>query len=520
MEVIHLDSYETTDRGEAPRRAGGAGGGGAGAAPPPRMLFDPKSGKMVAMVPKEEHGAAGRDGRKGKKGGKKEKERKKKGGGGGGGAGRDDPAEPLQLRRQKAADEDDGRRGAGGGRRDRTAKRQGGGAVDPSLAGHEASSNSRAAARSDPSSSSKSRRDQPVSGRGGRTKLPRTCGVLYKEDDRGRYTCADGCEPDQGYGSHSVPGGKVRNPEAHAAYVREVKRQQGDKTPVKADARNGPVSNGGASPVNGRVLDETYGDFSGYEYGGYDYGEMVHNEVAPEIALVKADEKLELITGTDESPTLKPTAREWAPYHTAMSASATMSTPTRTSKTNVDNADDVVAAAAGLTIDDDEENGKNNDDDDEIHAIGLGFDPTLNMDSVMGSPVHGSKRAVEAEPFELAQMHALNAEDIVEDDDGGSPRMPFSRKGKKLDGSRLLGTAGWSIPPAKDSGAVGAFDTSPFGGWAAGEVSRSSSNEQPATFLSFGGKDNNTWGGSFGALSGLGAPLGSESHRKDDANDG
>jgi len=54
---------------------------------------------------------------------------------------------------------------------------------------------------------------------------PRTRGVLYKLDKGGNYMTADGCEPDNGYGSHRVPGGKVKNPTAYAKLMKKEKVQ-------------------------------------------------------------------------------------------------------------------------------------------------------------------------------------------------------------------------------------------------------------------------------------------------------
>jgi hypothetical protein len=44
-----------------------------------------------------------------------------------------------------------------------------------------------------------------------KAKSPRTRGVQYKKDERGNYVNADECEPDCGYGQHSVPGGRAKN---------------------------------------------------------------------------------------------------------------------------------------------------------------------------------------------------------------------------------------------------------------------------------------------------------------------
>jgi hypothetical protein len=52
-------------------------------------------------------------------------------------------------------------------------------------------------------------------------RIPRTCGVLFKLDKNGNYINVDRCEADNGYGAHLVPGGRIRNPTAHAQLLDE-----------------------------------------------------------------------------------------------------------------------------------------------------------------------------------------------------------------------------------------------------------------------------------------------------------
>mmetsp|Transcript_8941 Transcript_8941/g.20114 ORF Transcript_8941/g.20114 Transcript_8941/m.20114 type:complete len:501 (+) Transcript_8941:1062-2564(+) len=59
-----------------------------------------------------------------------------------------------------------------------------------------------------------------------RKRIPRTCGVLYKIDKSGNYANVDGCEPDNGYGAHRVPGSKVKNPGAHAKFLEQQEEQK------------------------------------------------------------------------------------------------------------------------------------------------------------------------------------------------------------------------------------------------------------------------------------------------------
>mmetsp|Transcript_19897 Transcript_19897/g.43408 ORF Transcript_19897/g.43408 Transcript_19897/m.43408 type:complete len:1018 (+) Transcript_19897:186-3239(+) len=495
--VIHLSSYETTDRGEPQRAKSEA----------PRMLFDPKSGSMVAAkdLPAGSGGGGGGDRGGGKsKRERSRKDRKSKGHGGGGGGVADPSDRSLLLRRPSDADDAaDGGRTSRRGRKERTSKRGGGGGGK------------------DPAAEESSRRG---GARGGRSqpKLPRTCGVLYKRDDRGRYVCADGCDADQGYGAHSVPGGRVRNPSGHAAFVKEHNRLHDEAAAYRSS--QGYFANGSPTGYTHGQQEDAY---MAYDANGYGYGGKAETEeVAPEVPLVTADEDLKLIVGED-SPTLKPSAREFAPSHAALAATSVRGT----NKKSSDGADakhkeeeDMDDVAAGFAIDgiigDDE------DDDDEAHAVGLGFDPTLNMDSVMMSPAGSpSKASVDAEPFALAlgQMAVVETEDV-----GGSPRMPFSsRMGKKADGSRILGnvSTAWSLSagPEKSSDGGDAFATSTFSNWgllgnaaggddadtkaAGGETGK---EQSAASFLSLSTKlgnpdDASPWGAGFGGLGGLGA---------------
>eukprot|EP00563_Minutocellus_polymorphus_P010012 CAMPEP_0181061902 /NCGR_PEP_ID=MMETSP1070-20121207/22782_1 /TAXON_ID=265543 /ORGANISM="Minutocellus polymorphus, Strain NH13" /LENGTH=993 /DNA_ID=CAMNT_0023141915 /DNA_START=154 /DNA_END=3135 /DNA_ORIENTATION=- len=427
--LIHVADYETTDRGEGVRKAEA-----------PRLLFDPTTGSMVEAkdIPPE------------KKAKKSKKERKSRAAADGG---------PLLLRRPE--DNDDGGKSAArkGSKKEKTKR-------GDDAKGVKKGSRSRS---------------QP--------KLPRTCGVLYRRDDRGRFVCADGCDADQGYGAHSVPGGKIRNPAGHAAFVKEQKRVQQEAAAYRASPRGdgGYFANGGYQQ----------GDDYGQDYmGGYDgyggYGDAVASKeeelVAPEVALVKADEDLKLMVGED-SPTLKPSAREFAPSQAALAAAS--SAPAASAK-NQKSGDDAKAKSnsntfAALYCDDDEEE---EDTADEDHAIGLGFDPTQNMDAVMmspaGSPSKG-KVEIEAEPFELAmgQMTVVETEDV-----DGSPRMPFSGRRGKSEASRLLGNvaAAWSL--SEPGGAEEATDggnaafTTAFGDWKlTSDGGEDGDDKMPASFL-------------------------------------
>mmetsp|Transcript_23659 Transcript_23659/g.51722 ORF Transcript_23659/g.51722 Transcript_23659/m.51722 type:complete len:220 (-) Transcript_23659:403-1062(-) len=89
----------------------------------------------------------------------------------------------------------------------------------------------------------------------------------------------------------------------------------------------------------------------------------------PKHEWIKPNEKIELITGDEDSPTLQATAREWAPSHTAFSLSER---------------GNMAISSTGSYEDEEEED--EDVDEDEDAPLGLGFDPALNMDSMMQSP--------------------------------------------------------------------------------------------------------------------------------------
>jgi len=145
------------DHGRRNNAAESAGG--------PRMLFDPTSGSMV-------------------KASKKVKQQSPKVS--------DDTAEKLRhvdksLRREKKG---------GGGRKDDYAA-------------------------SNTPNSSHANKDRKAQKQLAKQRIPRTCGVLFKVDTDGNYINVDRCEADNGYGAHLVPGGRIRNPTAHAQLLDE-----------------------------------------------------------------------------------------------------------------------------------------------------------------------------------------------------------------------------------------------------------------------------------------------------------
>lgn len=296
--IIHLSSYEDRDRGERGTSAG------------PRMLYDPKSGSMVAVPSREDTAASGR-GRKDR--GKKGKNVRDKEG-------------KVDLKPDTSNDSSKGGR-KGKQRREEIVNQ-----------------------RKESGSQVKidSKKGRILSDR----KLPRTCGVLYAKDNKGNYFCADGCDGDLGYGAHSVPGGHTRNPDAYAKF-RESREQAQGKESDTLDSRLENSINSGA--LQG---ESTPGVTLHTGFGVPESNEVKHDWIKP-------NEKIELITGIADSPTLQATAKAWAPSRTALAAAV---------------------AAAGKAVKPSSTDKVDEQVEDDVSPFGLGFDPTLNMNSVMHSP--------------------------------------------------------------------------------------------------------------------------------------
>ena len=341
--VIHLASYEDRDRGESKAATG------------PRMLYDPKSGSMVAVNAQRSEDAGPSNPRK--KPNKKSinragKERDTRSSSEHSGNARDSPPDTGKLsRRQKQ--KSDGSLG-----------------VSERLNSAGDSSHYKNATTNTNSAASSLTKKKPINPT---RRLPRTCGVLYARDDNGNCYCADECDGDLGYGAHSVPGGRTRNPEAFADFV---KQQQVLRSREEKQSDDGAI--GGLKNYDGYDNSyEEYNDHYGSEAGGnvtlYTGLNLDEELIHPEpVEYVRADDKLELVTGVDDSPTLKPTAKEWAPSQAALAAAAAAAAAAKSGQTEkvVDTSGDI------------------DEDDVDDGPLGLGFDPTMDMDFVMQSPSH------------------------------------------------------------------------------------------------------------------------------------
>jgi hypothetical protein len=242
-----------------------------------------------------------------------------------------------------------------------------------------------------PADETKSNRKTRVEG----SRLPRTCGVLYVRDEKGNCYAADGCDGDQGYGCHGVPGGRMRNPTAFSKFQEEQLAQE--------------------SEVQEEYGGEMEEDHQQHQHDDHMLQGYMSPEKVPEpvIDWVKPNEKIELLTGIQDSPTLQATAVPWAPTHAAFTAATTKRSgeePVAESNVSVESAmnqsiddeladsGDVSCLVVSLTIP---------SFVSLIHVLipqfsfqddfmGLGFDPS-NMDSVMSSPsVRGQTSRLEA----------------------------------------------------------------------------------------------------------------------------
>lgn len=240
---IQLSSYDDRDRGE---RGGSAA---------PRMLYDPKSGSMVA-VPSRDDSAAGVRGRK---------ERGKK---------------PVKTTRDKEV-KPDSKQDA-----DSTKGKKGKREKKPTV--------------DSPSTAKPEPKKKPSKER----KLPRTRGVLYSRDNKGNFVCSDGCDGDLGYGAHSVPGGRVKNADAYTSFLEEQKRAHLEDDGLYKES----------------AMDTSFED--GNHHVTLHTGFSIPEPQEVRFDWVKPSDKIELITGIDDSPTLQATAKEWAPSQAALAAAA------------------------------------------------------------------------------------------------------------------------------------------------------------------------------------------------------
>jgi len=295
LPVIHLSSYDASDRGESKQQR-------------TRMLFDPKSGSMIEAPPAIEKPAP--------------KPRKVK-----------QRSAPAQQQQQQTA--------VTVVRRDTKKKKD----------------------------------------------LPRTRGVLYKKTGEGRYVSADGCDADDGYGAHSVPGGRVRNVNAYKDYLHHQKQQKRevDKATTVKKKNEKKKSKGGtnttAIAAEKPVPPTSLALASKNELLPLPIPQEWSSLPAP---TMKPNERMDILATAQDNPELQATANPWAPSEAALAAVAA-------AQRDEDIGGLEEGIVRGVISDDSEE-----EDDEELDLamgfrsspsnIGLGFDPTENMDAVIKSP--------------------------------------------------------------------------------------------------------------------------------------
>lgn len=210
VHMVQLSNLDVLDRGG---RDTGQGG--------PRMLFDPTSGSMVAVPSRE-----------------------------------DNKSSSTKKMKQKGVQKSPARRPDDVGKTIARRPMDAGGANESSsdvklLRGKQG----KGSRKDDPTLLQKNKKLLDSKGRGPtgqhpipRKNAPRTCGVLYKLDKSANYIIADGCEPDNGYGAHGVPGGKVKNPGAHAKLLRRHEDQENTPAEVASEPtdNSAPASGAGA----------------------------------------------------------------------------------------------------------------------------------------------------------------------------------------------------------------------------------------------------------------------------------
>jgi len=362
----------------------------------PRMLFDPKSGSMIEVTSRDEGATSGRN----RKLGKKNKNSRDK-----------------LCKKDLLAD---------GGNVDLKGRRKYKGIKEVNSSNHRSKGGSG-------ESSSVSKQDKKLKIADPR-KLPRTCGVLYSRDKKGGFSCSDGCEGDLGYGVHSVPGGRAKNSEAYLKYS-DGQKQIKEEVMMNYEAIS-----------HDDVMLET--------------GFRISDVKEPKHEWIKPNEKIELITGDDESPTLQATAREWAPSHTAFSLSER---------------EKVTMSSTG-SLDEDEDKEEELGEDD-IAPLGLGFDPALNMDSVMESPSINPSDGLSA-----VDLTSLSLEPALKGPAKNSHIFAFESG------------ATWGARNSEGSNDWGVHSGSSYG---AGTKKNGSA---PTSFLSL--STGNTWGGFGSSLNG------------------
>lgn len=468
--MIQFNSYDDRDRGS---RSSGAG---------PRMLFDPKSGSMVAVTSPSS---------KEKKSSSKKKIMK-------------NHENKKSTRHTK--DESFGRNeNTKTETNKRSLKR------DVNQVGEGSTPSSY---RSDaPHSNTKANKDD--------RNLPRTCGVLYVRDAKGRFISADGCEGDQGYGAHSVPGGKIRNPQAYSEY----KQREKSLRQVKKSPRLSPSS---------KNVDATFGPQTHQtttltsSMKGYDYSKrslnrsdfMRKSKLATNtdgtntskgqtslnvVDNFTGNDELDLLSGIEASPKLQATAAAWAPSEAVLALATTKKNKSDDISLDNKSEDDIINESVhdmhDLSLSENGDHLKKNEDLESSIGLGLGFDPS-NLSMMMSPALNG-----EADPS-IAHLGNFGLDE---------PALPKSSSNSMLSAAGILGggTSTWGATNGSSMGSLSNWDV---------RSSNENANEGDPTvqkssnsFLSFGvGRGQSTWGNGNSSESKFGAFIASSSENSKD----
>lgn len=518
--MIHLSSYEDRDRGMMRNASAG-----------PRMLFDPKSGSMVAAPSRDESHSSGN----GDKNGSSNHERERRGVSHKGKREKGKSKSSRNSRKDldsggsNPSNDSDGLDGKGSKLRGKSKK-------DKRKDEKKGSSNLNHEKRSKGSNSSANERTSNNHGK--KVRLPRTKGVLYKRDEKGHVVSADGCEGDQGYGAHSVPGGKVRNPKGYATHKRKLQNENDQLAVNYPDAignqgfagwhqhydYTGPSMKMEYDSIPTKTLNRSH--FMRKINSPKQTATQTEDEIdlnVPSPLRVKADEKLELLTGMDESPTLQATAAAWAPSQAALALAKAHANQNYERDGNSKSSDDVceseVHAINAMSIVDNNGHGHDDYDDNDDENIslqyGLGFDPTKEMNNITMTPDIIRSDATGSEAAKIADIASFKP------DTSSNSKNPFAA-------DTLLGPSPWgsNVPNSVSMGALSNWDflskesisltglhgdTNFLSGTGikgnTGELSPSiKDNTRAKSFLSLGGLhgDTNTWGtGGFSTFNGI-----------------
>ncbi len=465
---IQFSSYEDRDRGARGPSSG------------PRMLFDPKSGSMVA-APSRDIGSTSSRGRKEKKKSRSGKDH-------------DDPHDEADARPS----------------RHRNKRESGLRKHKHKESNEEKVSNEVATIKSRKGTLRRTRT------------LPRTCGVLYKRDRTGQIVSADGCEGDQGYGAHSVPGGRVRNPKSFAVFKQRLRFEE-------KQYRNANDIMYGNHGYTGLHAHQQYAGFvtpnGDYDYTSEwqnnglnrshfmrksqqaktdaqeDFSENRDNEL-PTSLRVKGDEKLDLFTDLEASPKLQASAAVWAPSEAVLALATANGKKEENevndseSDSNIEISESAVYAQSAMALVDNESSKLA----DEIEAspsigLGLGFDPTKDMDTMMMSPTIDFEKSEKE-----SNLPGLALED--------SSSIPLATKNPFVNSSGFLGSSTWGAANSNSMGSLSNWDYLGSGGGGSNgsthKVNRQS-EDASSSFLSLNNAlgSQTTWGSSSGFTGGL-----------------